>query len=1262
MKNHALLLVLLVLGSLLFAVPGTIKLQNSPMAVELLRNGSDGLNVRYAIDELHHRQVNSKEGVWTELSISNYTTTNREGVPSLPLIRQLIGVPIGAEVSVSFVNSDTKTIDLTGSGITYPIIPRQASVAKCEDPASLAFAVNRDFYNSNSWTDDQHISVTELGILRGTRIFALDFAPVRYNPLQKKIEVVYNAEVRVNFSGSDLDATRELKERTYSPAFERNLAGVLFNYEPSRPSLNRYPIGYVIIMPDNYASAMQPFIDWKRREGYNVIVSPTSVTGTTANNIKTYMQNLWNNATTTNPAPSYLLIVGDVAQVPANTGSTGSHPTDLNYVRLQGTDYMPEMYFGRFSATSVAEVTNQVNKTLMHEQYTMPNDEYLAKSVLIAGVDSSYGPSHANGQINYGANNYFNANNGITSTNFMYPASGSSASSIVQNVSNGVGYVNYTAHGSETSWSDPSFTISNINSLQNTNEYSYVVGNCCITNKFDVGTCFGEAWLRASNKGAIIYIGGTNNTYWDEDYYWAVGYKPPVVSTGSPFVANRTGAYDAIFHTHNEAFADWGGNAGSMVLMGNLAVVTSNSSRINYYWEIYSIMGDPSLIPYLGIPQQNSFQAPPQIFLGVGSMDIQADPYTWVSLSMNNVIHGVGLTNESGALTLNFTPFTQPGNAQIVMTRSRRRPLINNIQVIANVGPYITMGQMQISDDNNGIPEAGETISLSAPFNNVGIENATNLSCTLTSESEWVQINTPQISIPDISAGNSVNMSNAYNVVINPNIPDQTDVVFNFIVQSEANTWEIQRTITVDAPNMIFGSPVVFDSSGDGIYQSGETLNVTLDISNTGHMLTGNGSVSLFVATDNAYIDVVNFSIPTLPIDYVLPLNFNVQINETAANGDIVRVGVLFNSGVLMANSSLIFPVGLVGEGFESGTFGAYPWVNTSSSPWTITTGTGNVHSGNYSAKSGPISNYGSTTLQITHTASVDGYMKFWRKVSSETGHDYLTFYINGAVMAAWSGAQDWTEMMYPVSAGTNIYKWTYSKDGSTANGSDCAWIDDVVFPGSGNVSFPMLYSSTSNIDFTGAQPNSTLSSDIIIRNLGNAPLTGTISVPTGFNLSLNGISLPIDYSYQIDAGVTRSYSVSYTTGPVVSYIDEEIMITANDPDNPVLIIPIVVGTGNSDVNISPVANNLDRNYPNPFNPETTIRFSIKEGGNVQLNVYNLKGQLIRSLVNAQLSAGQHRIVWNGKDNNGNAVASGIYLYKMETANYSSMQKMMLMK
>jgi len=87
-------------------------------------------------------------------------------------------------------------------------------------------------------------------------------------------------------------------------------------------------------------------------------------------------------------------------------------------------------------------------------------------------------------------------------------------------------------------------------------------------------------------------------------------------------------------------------------------------------------------------------------------------------------------------------------------------------------------------------------------------------------------------------------------------------------------------------------------------------------------------------------------------------------------------------------------------------------------------------------------------------------------------------------------------------------------------------------------------------------------------------------------------------------------------------------------------------------------------NYPNPFNPTTTISFSIPNESNVELSIYNIKGQKIKTLVSAHVSAGKHSIVWNGDDESGKPVSSGVYFYKFrtESGNYSSSKKMLLMK
>jgi len=138
-------------------------------------------------------------------------------------------------------------------------------------------------------------------------------------------------------------------------------------------------------------------------------------------------------------------------------------------------------------------------------------------------------------------------------------------------VSDGVSYVNYTAHGSETSWSDPYFSQANVNGLQNDGEYCLAVGNCCLTSSYDIAECFGETWLRAQNKGAIGYIGAANYSYWDEDYWWGVGAGPIVVNP--TYETHGLGAYDGVFHDHGEAMTQWYVTNDALIFCGNIAVM-----------------------------------------------------------------------------------------------------------------------------------------------------------------------------------------------------------------------------------------------------------------------------------------------------------------------------------------------------------------------------------------------------------------------------------------------------------------------------------------------------------------------------------------------------------------------------------------------------------------------------------------------------------------------------------------------------------------
>ena len=92
-----------------------------------------------------------------------------------------------------------------------------------------------------------------------------------------------------------------------------------------------------------------------------------------------------------------------------------------------------------------------------------------------------------------------------------------------------------------------------------------------------------------------------------------------------------------------------------------------------------------------------------------------------------------------------------------------------------------------------------------------------------------------------------------------------------------------------------------------------------------------------------------------------------------------------------------------------------------------------------------------------------------------------------------------------------------------------------------------------------------------------------------------------------------------------------------------------------------PTAVSLGQNFPNPFNPSTTIGYSLEQAGYVQITVYNIMGQTVRQLVNGYTHAGNHRVVWNGTSQDGSSVAAGIYFYRLQTGEKSVVRKMLLL-
>ena len=127
------------------------------------------------------------------------------------------------------------------------------------------------------------------------------------------------------------------------------------------------------------------------------------------------------------------------------------------------------------------------------------------------------------------------------------------------------------------------------------------------------------------------------------------------------------------------------------------------------------------------------------------------------------------------------------------------------------------------------------------------------------------------------------------------------------------------------------------------------------------------------------------------------------------------------------------------------------------------------------------------------------------------------------------------------------------------------------------------------------------------------------------------------------------------------------IKILSNDPDERFTDVELsvyVAPASSIDDNLVeiPVALNLAQNYPNPFNPETVIKYSLPANEHVNLSIYNLLGQKITTLINEQHNAGFHSISWNGKNDTGTLVSSGVYIYQLTVGSKSIRKKMIYLR
>ena len=1033
LRKLAMALVVIMFGFQAFA-QGRIDLATNGVRTTEAQNVSmSGFTASFSFNSIESELVSTERGTFSMISMENTIPAGNIGEPQVPVMRKLIAVPFGANPVVTVKNYTVNEYNLADYGIEklYPMQPSQSKSEK-----EVKFAYNEAAYAAKGYNERPIAEVEVMGTMRGIQIGALQLNTVSYNAAANTIRVYNNIELEVAFDNADLALTEQTLVNTYSPYF-RTVYAALYNERAildvydDHPDLWAVPVKVLVVANRLFEDAMQPWITWKTEKGFVMDVNYTDEIGSTAQAIKTFITNKYNEGVANGQAPTFIIIIGDKPQVPESQMGSATHKvTDLYYYAVAGNDVFGDMFHSRFTCETVQEFQNVIDKSRMYEQYTMPDPTYLDNVLLIAGWDSSWNPRIGKPTIQYATNYYYNAAHGFNQVNtfLQTPYNQPYAS-----MNTGVQFVNYTAHGGETSWSDPSFSVSNANALTNTGKYFLAMGNCCLAADWGYSSkSLGETMIIAQNKAAYAYIGSPVETYWYEDYYFGVG-ATNTMNQMPTYEGSSMGTYDAQFRD------DW--NCVTAVpYVGNLAVAYGHAGGYQssvsdqYYWEAYHVLGDGSVTPYHTNPIENTVSHMPTLPIGMDFYTVAADPGSYVGISKDGVLYGAGEIGEEGTADIPITPITSGGNAKIVVTHPQRQPYIAEVPCAAMTGAYVALDSYELS---GGQANYGETVDMTVTLKNVGTLASGAITATLSTENEYVNVLSSTISAAALDPEATATVE-GLQFEVAANVPDKTKAQFVLSVTDGTDTWEANVNITLHAPVVEFESVTTSETE------------VEFTFANTGTAPFYGGVLAITSCSPDLVFDpeTITFT-EAVEGGQTVTLNAAYSVDPSVELGTTFEVAYDFTSGMFNLSDIFVLSYGSIQEDFESGVFGP-DWTFSQTNSWTI------VDGGRGKCAKSMNEGLANTDYSATLTVNVlaAGNLTFNYYVSSENNYDKLHFYMDNQEKGVWSGSVNWTEFTQPVTVGQHTFKWSYTKDGSVNSGDDCAKIDNIVFPPTNVIAF----------------------------------------------------------------------------------------------------------------------------------------------------------------------------------------------------------------
>lgn len=650
--------IILLLGILIVAAPASASWVNlggkDGAVVSLVESTPDRIVLELRVNGFEQTDVVIDGDTYARITMPSQGLHLEQGFPELPLVARSVIIPEDREMELRVISADFMPL----SGIVP--VPSKGNLLRTVDPETVPYEFG-EFYTSSGTFPPEDAFTREPYILRDFRGLTVVFNPIRYTPSTGTLDVCTNMLVELTAAGpariNALERSSALE--SVMPEFAEIYSQRFLNYGMTTRYQLVSEVGKMLIVCfDGFEDTMQPLVEWRNQMGIPTELVLKSQIGSTAAQIKAYIQSLYDQST--DPRLGFVLLVGDAPQIPPIY--VGSVASDPSYSLLAGGDNYPDIFVGRFSAENVSHVQTQVLRTVNYEKHPLlSGEEWYPKGT---GIASTEGPGHGGLYDNQHVDlirSHLMAY-GYTHIDQFY-GYGATAAQVTAALNNGRSIINYTGHGSTTSWSTTGFSNTHINALQNTHMLPIICSVACVNGNFPSTTCFAETWLRATHNGQPTGAVGTYMSTINQSW------NPPMAGQ---IEFNRL-IYQDIARTY-----------GSICFNGSCYMMDFYGSSGASEFRAWTVFGDPALRYRNKPPVPMTVLREDFIDPGASTYEMQVPGVAGAlcALSFNGVLIGSAFTDANGNAVIEISSELPEGEEiDLVVTGYNKIPYINTVLV-----------------------------------------------------------------------------------------------------------------------------------------------------------------------------------------------------------------------------------------------------------------------------------------------------------------------------------------------------------------------------------------------------------------------------------------------------------------------------------------------------------------------------------------------------------------------------------------------------